>query len=220
MRIHLVFVALAIAAIGSAQITKNGSGYLFRMKHTPGSTYKFGVVSTLATGGSGQGMKFSLPMIWKIVGVSKGIATVDTTVGPITMGKSQAMQSSKNRIKLDNRGRIVGQAGAGQQVTPAYPEKAIKVGASWSAGAPIELPMQGQKKITATYTFKGVRSVGGKPMAELNVKTSGQAVGSGTMLILMSDGSLFQSKIKMDLQMTSPDGQAATYKVTADINRK
>jgi hypothetical protein len=135
-------------------------------------------------------------------------------------GREPMMQATTNRIQLDTRGRLVGQPSAGQQVTPALPEKAIRVGQSWSASAPIELPMQGEKKIAATYTFKGVKVVDGKQMAELAVKTSGQAVGSGTMLLLMKDGTLFRSQLKMDLQMTSANGAPATYKVTAQISRK
>lgn len=222
MKNLFTILVVATAALSSAQVTKSGNAYLFRMKYAQGNVLKYSVLSTI--GGmsqNGQPMKFTLPMIWKVVSVAKGVSTIDTTVGPVSMGGNQPMmQATKNRIQLDNRGRLVGQPGTGQQVTPALPEKPIRVGQSWSSTAPINLPTQGESKISATYTFKGVKVVEGKPMAELAVKTSGQAVGSGTMLLMMKDGTLFRSQLKMDLQMTSANGAPATYKVTAQISRQ
>jgi len=223
MKTLLIIVGVTAAALSSAQISRSGNSYLFRMNYAPGMVLKYDVLSTI--GGmsqNGQPMKFTLPMVWNVLSVKNGVSTIDTVVGPISMGggKEPMVQATKNRIQLDKRGRLVGQPGTGQQVTPALPEKPIRVGQSWSASAPINLPMQGEKKISATYTFKGVKTVQGKPVAELAVKTSGQANGTGTMLLLVKDGSLFRSQLKMDLMMTSANGSPTTYKVTADINRK
>ena len=130
------------------------------------------------------------------------------------------MNATKNRIQIDSRGQLVGKAGTGQQVSPSFPAQPIKIGQSWSASAPIEMPGQGPKKISATYTFKGIKAIAGKPLAELAIKTSGQASGTGTMLLFMSDGTLFRSTMNMNLQMTSPTGTTSNYKVTAEITRK
>jgi hypothetical protein len=80
--------------------------------------------------------------------------------------------------------------------------------------------MQGDKKITATYVFNGIKTVGGKSVAELAVKTTGQASGSGTMLLLTSDGTLLKSQLNMSLTMTGPTGVLTKYHVTGDISRK
>jgi hypothetical protein len=219
-----LFLGLALACIAPAQITKAGNGYLFRAKYTKGAVFKYVVLSTIGgfKSANGQAMKVTLPMTWKILNVVNGVATVDTTVGPVTVGSGgqPMMQPTKNQIQIDSRGRVVGQAGSGQQVTPALPEKPVRVGQSWSAAAPIDLPVQGDHKVTATYTFKGLKTVNGKQMVNLAVKLSGQATGQGTMLLLMSDGSLFQSNIKMNLKMANPNGAAASYQVTANISRK
>lgn len=221
MRLMFLAALVGLSTFATAQITKSGQGYLFRMSHKSGTTFRYSVASTLtSTNQSAAPMKFTLPMIWKVLGVKNGVATIDTTVGPVTMGTSTMMQPTKNRIQLDARGRLVGKAGTGQQVTPALPEKPIKVGQSWSASAPVDLPMQGDNKVNATYTFKGFKTVNGKQMAELAVKTTGQAAGSGTMLLLASDGSLFRSNIRMNLQMAGPGGAPSNFKVTADITRK
>ena len=143
-----------------------------------------------------------------------------TTVGPVSLGKEPMMNATKNRIQIDSRGQLVGKAGTGQQVSPSFPAQPIKIGQSWSASAPIEMPGQGPKKISATYTFKGIKTIAGKPLAELAIKTSGQASGTGTMLLFMSDGTLFRSTMNMNLQMTSPTGTTSNYKVTAEITRK
>lgn len=221
MRILIAATLAAMTCAASAQITKSGQGYLFRMQHKAGATFKYSVASTLTgSTASTAPMKFTLPMTWKVLSVKNGVATIDTTVGPVSMGSSTMMQPTKNRIQLDARGRLVGNAGTGQQVTPALPEKPIKVGQSWSASAPVDLPMQGDKKVNATYTFKGFKTVNGKQMAELLVKTTGQAAGSGTMLLLASDGSLFRSSLRMNLAMNGPNGAPSNFKVTAEITRK
>ena len=221
MRSLAVLTLALFAALGSAQITKSGSAYLLRMKHTPGATYRYGVASTIGgASANGQAMKFSLPMVWKVVGVKNNIATIDTTVGPIKMGKDVVGQATKNRIQLNSRGQLVGKAGSGQQVTPSLPDKPIKIGQSWSASAPIDLPGQGAKKISAQYTLKGFKTVSGKQVAELAIKTTGQAAGTGSMLLLMSDGSLFRSNMNLNLSVTGPNGAAMTYKVTANISRQ
>jgi hypothetical protein len=206
----------------NAQIVKQGNGYLYRMKHAVGKTLKYGVISTLSSNeAGGSSMKLNLPMVWKTVAVKNGVATIDTSVGPIASGGSNlGGQPVRNRIQIDTRGRLIGKAGSGQQLMPALPDKAIRIGQSWSASAPIELPMQGDKKITATYVFKGIKTVGGKSVAELAVKTTGQASGSGTMLLLTSDGTLFKSQLNISLTMTGPTGVHTKYHVTGDISRK
>jgi hypothetical protein len=221
MRWLALIAFVGLNSLASAQITKSPQGYLFRMKHQAGAIFKYAVVSTLSGATeTGKPMKFNLPMTWKVLGVKNGVATIDTTVGPVSMGGSPMMQPTKTRIQMDARGRMVGQAGVGQQVTPSLPEKPIKVGQSWSASAPIELPMQGDKKVNATYTFKGFKTVNGKQMAELSIKTAGQATGSGTMLLQASDGSVFRSTLRLNLAVTNPNGGASKYKVTAEISRK
>ena len=216
-----VLALLVVASSGQAQVAKSGQGYLFRMKHKAGATMKYGVTSTISgMSASGQPVKISLPMNWKVLKVVNGIATIDTVVGPVVMGGSTVGQATKNQIQIDSRGKLTGQAGTGQQVTPTFPDKPVKVGQSWSAAAPIDLPMQGQQKVTATYTFKGLKTVAGKQMAELAVKTTGQATGSGSMLILATDGSLYKSSLTLNLKMQGSDGKPTSYKITALINRR
>ncbi len=220
MRTTLFILALVATSIASAQITKSGQAYLFRMKHQVGSTLKYSVVSKIdGMGSGGKGMGMTLPMVWKVVSVKNGVATVDTTVGPVTAAGSVMMQATKNRIQIDSKGKVIGTAGGGQQVTPALPDKPIRIGQSWSSTSPISLPTSGQAKVTAKYLFKGFKMVDGKQMAELGVTTSGQAAGNGTMLLMVSDGSLFRSNLKMSLKVTNPDGSAGSYQVSADITR-
>ncbi len=221
MKHFLAIGLVAVASLSQAQVSKSGNGYLFRMKYTKGSTLSYAVASTVSgLGANGQPIKVNLPMVWKVANVANGIATIDTLVGPVTMGGSQMGQAEKNRIQIDSKGKLTGQAGTGQQVTPTFPDKPVRIGQSWTAAAPVELPMQGQQKVTATYTFKGIRTVAGKQVAELAVKTTGQATGSGTMYLLASDGSLFRSSLVLNLKMQSAGNAPTTYKVTANITRK
>ena len=191
------------------------------MKFTPGSTMTYKVLSSMGGKASGDNtMKISLPMVWKVVSVSKGIATVDTSVGPVTVGTQTMMQPTKNRLQINALGQVQGGRGQGQQVSPTLPAKPIRVGQSWSANTPVSMPMGQQQKLTATYTFKGVKTVAGKQVAELGVVTTGQATGSGSMLLLVADGSVYQSTLKMNLTVKTPDGKPANYIVQANIQRQ
>src|SRR5204863_6883867 len=102
MKKTLIFSLLILASLGSAQIVKQGPGYLFRMKLVAGQVMTYGVVSSMGGfSSSGKPMEFTLPMIWKVVSVQKGVATVDTTVGPVTVGKQQMIKASTNRVQID-----------------------------------------------------------------------------------------------------------------------
>lgn len=212
---------VVLASLSSAQITRQGSGYLFRMKFVTGQVMKYSVVSTMGgINAGGKPMEISLPMVWKVASVAGGIATVDTTVGPVTVGKQTMMQPTKNRVQISSQGKVVGNTGVGQQVAPSLPTGPVKIGQSWSSSSAISTGMGPAQDVKATYTFKGLRSIGGKQVAELSVLTTGQASGKGAMFLLVSDGSLFQSRLAMDLKVQSPDGKGVTYKVTANIDRK
>jgi len=215
--IFVVFAALASHA--GAQIVKRGNAYLFRMKFVPGTTTKYKVNSTIdGIGSNGQGIKVMLPMSWNVASVTKGVATINATVGPVTVGKQQMMQPSTTEVKLDSRGRPVDGETPGQQLTPAFPQGPVKVGTSWTASMPVQ-GINGQAaKVTATYRFNGIKTVNGKQVADLTVTTSGTATGAGTMQLLVSDGSLFTSYLKMKVSLMN-SGKPTSYNITANIVR-
>jgi len=217
--ILFLLVLSALSAQAGAQIVKRGNTYLFRMKFTKGSITKYMVNSSV--GGpsmSGQGIKVSIPMAWKVLDLAAGVASIEATVGPVTVGKQTMMQPSVRTVKMNSLGKQVGGEMVGQQLTPAFPARPVKVGASWSATMPVGMGSQ-TTQVTATYKFIGVKTVDGKQVAELGIAMSGQANGTGVMQLLTSDGSLYRSTLNMAVSVPLPSGKTSTYKTKVDVTR-
>lgn len=207
------FAALVAVGFADAQVTKQGNGYLLRMKFTPGQTSKFNIA--MDTSAAGQSMKMAMPMTQKVVSVKNGVADLTMNVGPMSMnGKPMNTQVQTINVSMDSTGKVVKGAPMGQTGTQvSLPEKPVKVGESWTVNTKTQAGMGGNMDVKATYTLAGFQTVAGKQMAKLNVKMSagGQMTmkGDGTMLLLMTDGSLHTANLKMNMTMPQPQGQGA-----------
>lgn len=204
-----------------AQIIKKSNGYLFRMKFTKGAIVHYQADSVAGgLGANGQGIKFGLPIVWKVLDVKSGIATVEATIGPVLLGEQQVMKASVTKVQLNSQGKPVAPSTGAQQLTPVLPAVPIKPGATWTASLPMTSPAGGMKKtINATYKFTGIKSVEGKQVAVINVSTTGESKGSGVIYLLVSDGSLYQSTLNMDVTVSPQAGTTSTYKITAKVKR-
>jgi len=195
--LFLLLVTAGLAAGCSAQIVKSkGGGYSFRVKYTKGQTIKFdSSISMDNKGTSKSGLVVRLPITISVLNVAKGIATVNVAMGAGTIGTSSSpvvLPQSVN-IQLDDRNRS-GTAKDTTAVGPAMPDHPVKIGSTWTAVRPITLPGGVLKRLDAVYTFAGPHSVNGKQVAVVNYRLSGPADGSGTMMLLASDGSLFSNE--------------------------
>lgn len=217
--ILFLLVLAALATSASAQIVKRGNAYLFRMKFAKGSVTKYKVNSTImGLGSSSQGMKVMIPMSWKVLDVIAAVATVEATVGPVTIGKQTMMQPSVNTVQIDNLGRQVGGGQMGRQINPTFPVKPVKVGSAWTAANEVGTGAQ-TTKVTATYKFTGIKTVAGKKVAELAISMKGQASGTGTMQLLVSDGSLYRSTLNMTVSVPLPNGKTSNNVTKVDVIR-
>lgn len=219
--IGLVFALGALAAFAPAQIVKKGNGYLFRMKFSKGAVIRYTVKSTSPGLGGPKSppMKINFPMVWNVLNVQGGVATIKALVGPVMLGQQQVLAQSQTTVSIDGRGQSVGNTSTGQQITPTLPLNPIRVGASWSATMPIQGAAGAQSDLTATYKFVGIKNVGGKQVALLSITTKGASRGSGTMQLLVSDGTLFSSHLSVDLKIQTPDGGTMNRSMVADIKR-
>lgn len=182
----------------NAQVTKQGAGFLLRMKFVPGQVMKYNVNMSMTMGKGAKPMNQTMPITMKVLSVQKGIATIETMVDPRAISKDAQVQ--KATIKMDNRGNVVEGAASSQLANATYPQGPIRVGQSWKQ--PIST---GGMKMNSTYTFKGVKNVGGRSVADLGISFSSQGggaqsmSGTGNMLISTADGSLVNSTIKMSM---------------------
>ena len=183
-----------------AQVSKQASGYLFRLAFKKGQVMKYSiVVSTDNASKKEGGFKMNLPATMTVKDVVKGIATIESTV---TAPQANAKPDVKT-FKVDNRGNVksgdMPMQSSGMFIS--YPEKAISVGAIWTSNA-----SQGGINATMNYKFTGVKAVGGKQVAVIAITLVGKGqqnlTGNGSMLVNLADGML----IKMNNNMTIAAG--------------
>lgn len=200
----------ALAGAATAQITKQGDGYLLRMKYKKGDVVKY-TMTTTSTGANIPAMNMKMPMSNKVLSVAKGVAELEYTVGPMTNNGKAMGQAQTMKAKVDSRGKITGGGAQLQQMSNiTLPEKPVKVGASWKGTQTTEAGPSGTLTLNATYTFVGVKTVSGKQVAEIKVTVSGgnqmmKTSGGGTMRLLTVDGSLYSTA--MDQTITLSQGQ-------------
>ncbi len=206
----IFFFAAGLAVSGSAQITKQGSGYLLRVKYTAGKSMSY----TMKASGSAQGQAFSMttPMKMKVVSVKGKNGTLDYSVGPMSMmvnGKPMNMGGSnvtKVTATIDDRGKMI-KSSAGQNPggSITFPEKPIAVGGTWSGTTTVNAGASGPMTVSAKYKLVGIQNMNGIPAAKITLTLNGsgasKVTGTGTVYLAMSDGSLIRNDNKMQISM-------------------
>lgn len=207
----IAFAALATPAL--AQTTRQGDAYLMRMRFVPNTTMSYQVNTSITPANAPQGKAapqgMSFPMSIRVISVNRqGVATVEYSIGPMTMGGQKSGQAQTMRAEMDNRGRLVGNSNPQLQglSSMTLPEGPVRLGGTWSAK--IAAPgMPGGGGLDATYRLQSIQGTGARQVAVISVTTSGtiggmQVSGSGTMNIRMSDGSLESATLNQ--RITAP----------------
>ncbi len=183
-----VVALLAIGVCqGSAQVKKTPSGYTIRANYRKGQVILYDIVNTSP----------ALPeptvvhLRWDVVEVTNGTARIKVTVKGVKSGPKPF------EMVVDRQNRATG----GDAFGSSYPDGSIKVGAVWKAKLPLNLGALASKsnQETATFTFKGLKTVAGKQYAEMAVKIDGQASGTGSQLVSVSDGVMAATDMKLSL---------------------
>lgn len=168
--ILLSFLALASAVPAQQSV-------LLRIKAKPGQSFKY---SMRMQGSGAQGMNMGMQLSMKVSAVKNKQYTMNTTMGSITMNNQPLPAQASEQIKkmlivtvLDERGRVLKTETKGVPGAPAgggpegssvpFPEKAIKVGQTWTG----EATLQGQK-VQTTYKLIALKTVSGKPAAVIH----------------------------------------------------
>ncbi len=189
---------LGLAAFGAAQVTKVGNGYDIKVRYQAGKTYNF-ALATAVTMQSGPGGKpaaqnIRIGLNQKCTGVQNGVATlvVSSTGGPGGATKPQT-------VKVDSRGKIV--SGAPSQFTflNGFPARPLKVGETWRSTTAFPMGPAGSGKANVAYTFRGLKSVGGRQVAQIDYAVTmagGIAMsGRGSSFLDARDGQLTSSSL-------------------------
>lgn len=198
----------AVACLGTAaqaQVTKSGSGYLIRMKFTKGSIMRYTSNTTVRFSGTPKPITVSGPMIVQVTNVQGDVGTLHTTVGPMKMSTGGSQPAQTTDIKENSRGKLMSGAGAAQ-MNVVLPEKPVAPGATWTSSTPLP---GGMGTVNAKYKFVGVKSMGGKQVAQISVTMTGAGKtavsGNGAVYLLASDGSMFATTTNMKMNAGGKD---------------
>ncbi|MCB0824637.1 MAG: hypothetical protein KDC26_00460 [Armatimonadetes bacterium] len=225
MKARTVFTVLATLVMGGAMLTapipsqaqvkKQGSKYLFRIKWQKGKKYNYSMTTTTTMPGADKPMVQGGSISMLVKSVSNGTATVETTTNGMGSSGTQTM-------KVDSRGKTVEVQGASGYANEfaQFPANAVAIGDKWTVNSS---PMQGMN-VKATNTLKGFKTINGKQYAHINsqMTISGQFGGTGKAdtLIDMADGMNLRSTINMKANVDTGNGQKMNLDLAIKLERK
>jgi hypothetical protein len=200
--VALFGLALSVAAQpATSQVTRSGSGYLFRVKYTKGARLDYQLISVWPKPARPSDPKrMEGPLSMTVLDVAGGVATIRVEAGPFSLdGRRDLARPNTMQLKMDNRGKIVeGGAGMSQLSGIHLPEKPLKIGESFVATNVV--PVQSIKIVVKAHcTFVGFKTINGRRAAELKLSLSSTGLaptkGTGTQYIDAADGQMLSAQI-------------------------
>ena len=212
----LVSAGLCIGvSAASAQVSKQGARYLFRLHLTQGEKLNFKVPFSIS-GLADQPMYFHFGMRMKVLSVSKtGKATVhcDVDTGKIPLPGNAPKNGS---FDVDQRGRVGDEGSAPVGFCVLYPKDPVPIGGTFVAPVPSAVGGSlggGVGGAQATFTFVGLSDFEGKRVARLTFHVTGNKDPGGSILIRVSDG-VIQKYFTTFIALTPQAGKPVTVSAT------
>lgn len=212
----VVVTFLLITAMPShAQITKQGSKYLLRMVWAKGDKFTYGLKMN-ATMQNGQKMNMTASATAEVLAINNGVADVRITMN--ANGRPPNVQTTK----MDKLGQVGDSSIAGSVAGQRFPEKALKIGESWTVSR--DLQNAGVKTtVKTTYTLKSIKKYAGVDCAEVSVSARSekgfQTSSKGTMLLELKNGQVMHQETVTEVVMNSSTGSQKVNSTTT-VDRK
>jgi hypothetical protein len=232
MKKPYIVAIMALAVLGSAfvprasqaQITKTGNAYLFRMKYTKGAKYKFVLNSSVPVAKKPKATNLSVPYSMTVSNVTGNVGTLNMQVGPSRIGGKVVGPVQNVVVKLDTRGRIIGNNTNPSNISGiVFPDKPVKIGDTFPVNGNAATGAAGMT-ISGNYKFIGIKTVGGRQVAELAITLSGSGTassqGSGTSFLDVADGQIVTATINQTITVQPQGGKAISMKNSVVISRK
>ncbi|MDR3691224.1 MAG: hypothetical protein P4L46_17725 [Fimbriimonas sp.] len=188
--------ALCLPVSCFAQISKNGAGYILRAKYTKGQVIRFQTVSGVDSNDKTiSAMRVRVPVKLQVLDVKRGVATVKLTMGAVVVGGQTFQPEQSTVFALDNRNQGNNTSAS---IGTNLPLKPVKAGTPWTSVMPVN--MFGQiSKLEGKYRFAGLKQVNGHLVGVITYELSGPAEGTGTMMILASDGTMYSNDTRLTM---------------------
>jgi len=185
--VFAILISGAFACGAYAQITKTKDGYLFRAKYTAGQTMMYDSSSSHVEKG-GDAKNVMVPIMFKVIAVSNGIATAKLEFGAGRLAKSSKQVTDPGSVTVHlNDNDLTALGGS------SFPRHAIPIGTTWWIDRPVS-PYGIGEGIDTLYRFAGISTVDGNQVAVITYQLSGFAQGSGTMMLLTSYASIYRNE--------------------------
>lgn len=233
-----LMAGVLVSCPAQAQITKSGSGYLLRAKYSKGERLAYALQTATAvptmtqTAQAPQKVQIGTQMVLEVLNVQGTVATLNVRLAPFTMnGKPVGGGNGQNfQVKLDNTNKPIGGGPPNLSSMSTiggtiFPDKPLKIGDSFTrnvqtsgiGGMPISLK--------TVFTFAGLKNLGGKQVAQLNLVMNGSGTpamtGTGVTYLSVADGSLVRSTSNIDAHISGPQSpKPLSLKVTAVVQRQ
>ena len=195
----LIGLCVGVLRVAGAQITKSGDTYVFRVKFTKGEVIHYLITTTArpirggkALPGSKGPIITTSPMTLTAVDVKGKVTTLEVTLGPFITDGKEVAKAQTAQMQVDDHNKALNRA-KGSPVGAGLPPDPIKVGGKYSIN---QSAMRDGKplSIQATYTFKGIKMVGGRQVAEIvavtTTKGSVLTQGTSTIYLSVADGTI------------------------------
>ena len=206
-RALLPIAALSLAALSMSQVTKAGAGYNVKVKYKKGATYRYALATKVNMGagapaGGNQAMTMSLSQ--RVVNIQNGITTLE-----VKATNPQGGNVPPQTVKVDSSGKVVGNSGQNFNILNGLPNRPLKVGETWRSTSALPGLPPGAKANIA-YTFRGVKAVGGRQVAQIdytiNLAGPFAMTGKGSTLLDAADGQIRSSILNGDMRIQQGQG--------------
>lgn len=203
-----------LSAYGFGQVTKQGGGYLLRVRYSKGQILKYKTINGVEgeKGQPGAGLRLNMPLTLTVTDVKGPYATVRCKVGPALDGKAELFPSQTVIVRINNRNDTDNKVAA--PVGTGLPKNSVRVGETWESDAPVNMGNGGVKRLHAVYKFNGIKTVDGMEVAQLAYQVSGAAKGGGSMSLLVKDGTIWSNRSRLSLTMAGGKPLTLTFTVS------
>jgi len=193
-----------LACVALAQVTKTTGGYLFRYKFLKGRVYTYTIVSSVSIPSSQKPLTINGPFVETVNGVKGTNGQITVVFGPLSTGGKPAVAKTTRSFTETNLGGVA-DAEDVQQMFMQLPEGPKKPGDTWTGQTSVAA-MGSDSVVKAKYRFLGMTTVQGKPAARVAMTMtsvgSANASGTGTLVVLADDGSLWSTETHLALTGT------------------
>ena len=212
-------LVMAVFAVGimtcraNAQVTKVADAYQLRTKYIAGAKSAYTTRTTIkplggaTMVGPGANTVLTGPLVVVVQSVTNGSATLKVTIGPLSNKGKGTVEEQAETIQVDAQNKLLDTVKGGTRLDismPLFPDDPMTIGDRYTTTQKL---IRGGKSmdVISTYYFRGVKTVAGQQVAELEASITGQGdvryVNHGTIYVAVSDGTLVSSDMKQSIRI-------------------